>query len=59
MSERQERQIAAQIPLGQRCCRMYRAFEGDLRLITEDRNGKEYRYRVSVDSDGNATIQLF
>ena len=38
---------------------MYRAFEGDIRLITKDRNGRETRYTVRFDADDNATIKQF
>ena len=57
MTNKQISQIEAQLPRGQTLNRMYRAFEGDIRAISRDSRGSEYRYTVRFDADGNATIE--
>ena len=59
MTEKQIEQIKEQFPAGEHIDRMYRALEGDLRVITKDRNGRETRYTVQFDADDNATIREF
>ena len=59
MTEKQLEQIKEQLPTGEHIDRMYRALEGDLRVITKDRNGRETRYTVQFDTDDNATIREF
>ena len=59
MTNNQIKQIEAQLPEGEHIDRMYRAMEGDLRVITKDRDGFETRYTVSFDADGNASIRKF
>lgn len=59
MTEKQIRQIEAQLPAGEHIDRMYNAFEGGIRVITRDRSGRETRYKVSFDPDGNAVIRKF
>ena len=56
MSEKQLAQCIAQLPEGQKFSRAYRAFEGDIRLISVDRKGREFRYRVVFDSAFNCSI---
>ena len=57
MTKKQLEQVKAQLPQGQRFDRAYRAFEGDIRLISRDKRGNEYRYTVRFDRDGNASIE--
>ena len=57
MTEKHINQIKAQLPEGQRIDRAYRALEGDIRVISRDRRGNEYRYTVRFDRDDNATIE--
>ncbi len=57
MTDKQIKQIQAQLPKGETIDRMYRAFEGDIRVISKDRNGRETRYTVRFDSNDNATIE--
>ena len=57
MTNKQIKQIEAQLPQGERIDRMYRAFEGGIRVISRDKRGNEYRYTVHFDRDGNATIE--
>ena len=45
MTEKHVKQIEAQLATGEKIERMYRAFEGDIRVITKD-HGKETRYTV-------------
>ena len=59
MTEKQIEQIKEQLPAGERIDRMYRALEGDLRVITKDQNGRETRYTVQFDAEDNATIREF
>ena len=57
MTEKQIKQVSAQLPEGEQIDRMYRAFEGDIRVISRDRNGREYRYTTRFDADDNVTIK--
>jgi len=57
MTEKNMKQIKAQLPEGERFCRAYRAYEGDIRVISIDRSKKEHRYTVHFDGDFNATIE--
>jgi hypothetical protein len=57
MTEKHINQIKAQPPEGEKIERMYRAFEGDIRVITKDRTGRETRYTVHHDTDDNVTIE--
>lgn len=57
MTNKQIKQIEAQLPQGERIDRMYRAFEGGIRVITKDRSGKETRYAARFDAEDNVTIE--
>ena len=57
MTDKNIKQIEAQLPAGEKISRMYRAYEGDYRVITVDRNKTERRYTVDFDSEFNATIR--
>lgn len=57
MTDKQIKQIQAQLSKGETIDRMYRAFEGDIRVISRDRNGRETRYTVRFDSNDNVTIE--
>lgn len=46
MTDRHIKQLEAQLPAGERINRMYRAYEGDTRVINRDKSGKENRYTV-------------
>lgn len=59
MTEKQIKQIKSQLPQGEKIDRMYRAFEGVIRVITKDADGHEMRYNVIFDADGNASIKRF
>ena len=56
MTEKQIKQVSAQLPEGEQIDRMYRAFEGDIRVISRDKAGIERRYTVRFDADDNVTI---
>ncbi len=58
MTSKQIDQIKKQLPEGEALNRMYRAIEGDIRVISRDRNGNEYRYTVLFDENDNVTIKL-
>lgn len=59
MTEKQMKQIEAQLPAGEKINRAYRAMEGDVRVITRSTEGREIRYTVVFDKDDNATIKRF
>ena len=59
MTNKQIQQCVACLPDGQRMSRAYKAFEGDLRFISVDRTGNEYRYRVVFDAEFNASLVPF
>ena len=59
MTEKQMKQIQNQLPKDEKINRCYRAFEGDIRVITRKPDGSEVRYIVSFDADDNATIKEF
>ena len=59
MTEKHIKQIESQLPAGEKIERMYRAFEGDIRVITRDENGNEIRYTCILDKDQNVTIRQF
>ena len=50
-AQEMEKQVEAQIPEGEQLDRMYRAMEGDVRVITKDKNGWETRYRVVYNKE--------
>lgn len=43
MTEKQIKQVKAQLPEGETLNRMYRSYEGDIRVISRDRKGNEHR----------------
>jgi len=59
MTEQQLRQVKAQLSQGETFKKAYRAFEGDIRVVSEDRNGREYRYRVIFHADDSVSIERF
>ena len=56
MTEKQIKQVKAQLPQGERFNRAYSAFEGGIRVISRDSAGNEYRYAAHFDADDNVTI---
>lgn len=44
------------LPEGEEYDRAYRAYEGDLRIITKDQYGCERRYSVLKDTDGKTYL---
>lgn len=59
MTEKQMKQIEIQLPESEKINRCYRAFEGDIRVITRKPDGREVRYTVSFDADDNPKIKEF
>ena len=59
MTEKQMKQIQSQLPEDEKINRCYRAYEGDIRVITRKPDGCEVRYTVSFDADDNTTIRKF
>ena len=57
MTDKQVKQIKAQLPEGEHLDRMYSAYEGGIRVISKDRSGHEYRYRAIFDDDDNVSIE--
>ena len=59
MTDKQLKQIKSQLPEGERFDRAYSAYEGGIRVISKTKDGREFRYKVSFDADGNASIERF
>jgi len=59
MNEKHLKQIESQFPKGEKFDRAYTAFEGGIRVISKDAQGRETRYNVSFDVDNNASIKKF
>ena len=59
MTNKQLQQVISQLPEGEHFDRAYTAFEGGIRVISKDEQGYEYRYNVSFDAEGNASIKRF
>ena len=60
MTEKHIRQIESQLPEGEKIDRMYRAFEGDSRVITKDAAGYETRYTCIYNpAEDSVTIKRF
>ena len=57
MTEKNIKQVKAQLPEGETFHSAYRAFEGDIRVISVDRQKNQHRYTVVFDKDFNATIK--
>ena len=57
MTDKNIKQIESQLPDGEIINRMYKAYEGDIRVITQDRSKNEHRYTVVFDREFNATIK--
>lgn len=52
MSDKQIAQVQAQLPEGTKILRMYKAMEGDIRVITKGKNDQhETRYTVKFIDD--------
>lgn len=51
MTEKQIKQVKAQLPEGETLNRMYRSYEGDIRVISRDRKGNEHRYTTRLNAD--------
>ena len=52
MTEQQWAQVKAQLPEGAEILRVYRAIEGDLRVITRE-PGKPFEVRYTIRWDGD------
>lgn len=59
MTEKHINQIKEQLPEGEKITRMYKAFEGDFRVITTNTYGKETRYTCELDRELNVKIRRF
>ena len=60
MTEKHIKQIESQLPAGEKIDRMYKAFEGDIRVITKDAAGHETRYTCIYNpADDSVTIKQF
>lgn len=52
MTEKQLKQIVEQLPEGEKIQRAYKAFQGDLRVITKSPgNNFEKRYTIKFEND--------
>ena len=60
MTQKHIEQIKKQIPEGEYFSRMYRAIEGDFRVITKDARGREKRYTtIYAPENDSVTIKEF
>jgi hypothetical protein len=59
MTDKHIKQIESQLPAGEQIIKMYKAFEGDIRVITKDKSGYEIRYTCILDENLNVTIKKF
>ena len=60
MTQKYIEQIKSQIPAGERLDRMYKALEGDIRVITKNDRGWEKRYTtIYHPEDDSVTIKEF
>ena len=59
MTDKQLKQAKSQLPQGERFDRAYSAYEGSIRLISKDDEGREVRYKVHFDADGNVSLESF
>lgn len=57
MTEKNIKQVKEQLPEGETLHSAYRAFEGDIRVISVDRQKNQHRYTVVFDSEFNAIIK--
>ena len=59
MTDKQLKQAKRQLPQGERFDRAYSAFEGGIRLISKDDEGREFRYKVIFEADDSVRIERF
>ena len=60
MTDKHIKQIASQLPEDEKIERMYRAFEGDVRVITRNTAGREIRYTCMYSpADDSVKIRRF
>jgi len=59
MTDKQLNQAKSQLPQGERFDRVYSAFEGGIRLISKDAEGREFRYKVHFEADDSVRIEQF
>ena len=59
MTITQIEQVKSQLPQGETIDRTYNAFEGGIRIITKDNVGRETRYNLNFDANGDASIEKF
>ena len=59
MTEKQIKQVKAQLPEGETLNRMYRSYEGDIRVISRDRKGNEHRYSENHKEPDSSSVQMF
>lgn len=56
MTEKQIKQVKAQLPEDETLNRMYRSYEGDIRVISRDRKGNEHRNTTRLNADMSVTL---
>lgn len=59
MSEKELQEAVLQLPDEEKMVRIYRAVEGDFRIISKNAAGMETRYTVYYDKDGEVKIIQF
>ena len=59
MTDKQLKQAKSQLPQGEHFDRAYSAYEGGIRLISKDDEGREFRYKVIFEADDSVRIERF
>ena len=59
MTDKHLNQIKEQLPEGEKITKMYKALEGDVRVITINPLGRETRYTCELDKELNVKIRRF
>lgn len=59
MTDKHLNQIKEQLPKGEKITKMYKALEGDVRVITTNPLGRETRYTCELDKELNVKIRRF
>jgi len=59
MTDKQLKQAKSQLPQGEKFDRAYSAYEGGIRLISKNAEGREFRYKVIFEADGSVRIEQF
>lgn len=59
ITDKQLKQAKSQLPQGEKFDRAYSAYEGGIRMISKNAEGREFRYKVIFEADGSVRIEQF